>query len=235
MDGWMSHTHNFVHSIGCKSVFHAWENVFPTTIELQKLQGIVITGSLHSINDTHLPWINPLLRFLSDCISLELCPVYGGCFGCQAIGKAMDGVVGKNPSERFIFKTESIQFDAEVVAHYKFLQSLRGVPSLNILETHEDCVLEPPPRASLCGSSESTTVEMFTIGEWALGIQGHPELTVALLLQKILPAIVAKDKLTKEEVEAAMITFEEKILNSNEFLRVILQFLLQRRTRKSKS
>lgn len=67
-----------------------------------------------------------------------------------------------------------------------FLEDLGEIPgSLSIMECHRDEVWKVPIGATVIGFSDKTGVEMFTIGDHILGIQGHPEYTKDILYNLI--------------------------------------------------
>lgn len=55
--------------------------------------------------------------------------------------------------------------------------------SLAIIKCHQDEVLELPESATLLASSEVCEVEMFSIGDHFLCIQGHPEYNKEILFE----------------------------------------------------
>ncbi|CAN1326227.1 Gamma-glutamyl peptidase 5, partial [Linum perenne] len=67
-----------------------------------------------------------------------------------------------------------------------FLEDFSEMPtSLSIIECHQDEVWEVPSGAEVIAFSDKTGVEMFTIGDHILGIQGHPEYTKDILCSLI--------------------------------------------------
>ena len=56
---------------------------------------------------------------------------------------------------------------------------------LRILETHSDIVTRLPPGAVLLASSALTPVEVYTVGERVLCLQGHPEMDNAMVAELI--------------------------------------------------
>jgi GMP synthase-like glutamine amidotransferase len=52
---------------------------------------------------------------------------------------------------------------------------------VHVLQSHGDAVHTLPPGAELLASSPDTEVEMFTIEDRIMGIQGHPEFAPELL------------------------------------------------------
>lgn len=72
------------------------------------------------------------------------------------------------------------------LAPCSFLEDLGEIPgSLSIMECHRDEVWKVPIGAAVIGFSDKTGVEMFTIGDHILGIQGHPEYTKDILYNLI--------------------------------------------------
>lgn len=72
------------------------------------------------------------------------------------------------------------------LAPCSFLEDLGEIPgSLSIMECHRDEVWKVPIGAEVIGFSDKTGVEMFTIGDHILGIQGHPEYTKDILYNLI--------------------------------------------------
>uniref|UniRef100_A0A1S3Y6R9 Gamma-glutamyl peptidase 3-like n=1 Tax=Nicotiana tabacum TaxID=4097 RepID=A0A1S3Y6R9_TOBAC len=70
----------------------------------------------------------------------------------------------------------------ESLTYNTFLDDLNETPStLSIIECHQDEVWEVPKEAKVMACSDKTRVEMFTIGDHILGIQGHPEYTKDIL------------------------------------------------------
>lgn len=58
--------------------------------------------------------------------------------------------------------------------------NLMGCDVRNVLQ-----VRELPPKAEVIGWSEKTGIEMFKYGDHMMGIQGHPEYTMDILLHLI--------------------------------------------------
>lgn len=63
--------------------------------DLSGYDGFIITGSPASVHDEE-PWVHRLMQVIRDIRAADL-PLFGACFGHQAIAKALGGRVGKNP------------------------------------------------------------------------------------------------------------------------------------------
>ena len=68
------------------------DNVFPEQPE--QYNGYVVTGSPKSVNDSDA-WIERLMDFIRQVEARKL-PLFGACFGHQAIAKALGGKVEKS-------------------------------------------------------------------------------------------------------------------------------------------
>ena len=200
-------------------VLRAWAGELPPSIDTY--QGIVLTGSGHSVNDP-LPWLPPLFEFLLACVTApEGSRVVGACFGHQAVARALGGLVGMNPSGSFVFGTEQIALEP------RFRDAWYGAdlpPTLRLLASHSEQVLDLPPGALQLARSSSAEYEAFAIGSRALAVQSHPELTRQHLLEIILPSLREKGWMSPEEDARALASLEQPT-DSAAMMRVIRRFL----------
>lgn len=74
-------------------VFAVKDGVFPD--DLSRFDGAIITGSPASVRGD-APWIARLLDLIREMHGRRL-PMFGACFGHQAIALALGGQVGPNP------------------------------------------------------------------------------------------------------------------------------------------
>jgi GMP synthase-like glutamine amidotransferase len=146
---------------------------FPTG--LADFAGLVITGSPASVYDRD-PWIARLLDTVRAAHAQQV-PLLGICFGLQAVAQALGGQVERNPAGWDI-GTVGI----ELTEAGRRWPPLAGAPRpLRVLETHADIAVRLPPGAVLLASSARTPVEVFTLGERVLCLQGHPELDAEIV------------------------------------------------------
>jgi len=142
--------------------------------------------------------------------------------------------VDKNPpAQRFVFGSEHLRLNE---LGLRFLQenwpgtlevtqdlfTCPGTdqPALRILQSHGDQVIQLPSNAVLLASSDTTENEIFRIGENIIAMQGHPEMSVKDLVDKILPALRNGNRLSAEEEERALASLQIP-LSSTKFLQVL--------------
>ena len=151
----------------------------------EECDGWIITGSRASVYDEE-PWI----RALSDTVvrlHRARAPIIGICFGHQLLAHALGGETAR--SER-----------GWGIGVREFETRGEGLPpSVSLLMSHQDQVVELPPSARVLGSSEYCPNAIFAIDDHAVGVQGHPEFTpdymAALLrsrIERIGPEPVAR-------------------------------------------
>ncbi|XP_010268449.1 PREDICTED: gamma-glutamyl peptidase 5-like [Nelumbo nucifera] len=163
-------------------LFRVVDGEFPDFDELPKYHGFVISGSpcdAHG-NDS---WVLRLCVLIQTLYAMHK-NVLGICFGHQVLCRALGGKVGRaytgwDIGLREVKLAEDLQLGS-------LLGGLKEIPpSLSIIECHQDEVWEVPVGAMVIASSDKTAVEMFTLGNNILGIQGHPEYTKDILYNLI--------------------------------------------------
>ena len=139
--------------------------------------GIVVTGSHHSVNDPEQHWardVEALIRSAHDSRTR----LVGSCFGAQIIATALGGRVGPNPSGEYVLGAERIMPVGTSAAP----------GAVRLHQSHGECVVELPPGAVRLATSASCDNEVFQVGDDILAIQAHPELSRAELRDRILAA-----------------------------------------------
>jgi GMP synthase (glutamine-hydrolysing) len=199
--------------------YRVWAGELP---EPGAVDGVVVSGSHHSVLDDSLPWLEPLFVFLRAAVLAEDGPnVVGACFGCQALGRALGGQVARNPGGRFVFGAERIELAPGFAA---LAGADRGGASIALLESHGECVTELPAGAEPLARSASAPHEIFAIGWRALAVQGHPELTRQALVETILPSLREERRLDAGQ-EAAALQSMDCELDDRFMIGVIRRFL----------
>ena len=201
-----------------------WFNVcagdLPRENDLDKFQGFVISGSHYSANDDK-EWIKQTEKLIETLSRKPTSPrLVGVCFGHQLIAKALGGVVGRNPSGKFVLQTEKVKATKDNIIVSKLFEN----GSLTVLESHSECVTKLPPNAESIATSNSCEHEIILFTENILGVQCHSECTGEEFEEKILPSLVSNKLLTEEEgvtvQESLRVPVQSKELNSvlSEFL-----------------
>jgi len=131
---------------------------------------LLITGSAASVCDAD-PWIERLLETIRTAYAQQV-PLLGICFGLQAVAQALGGKVAPNP-QGWDLGVAAL----ELTEAGRRLPTLAGAAQpLQILESHSDIAVALPPGAVVLAASPRTPVEIFTLGERVLCLQGHPEM-----------------------------------------------------------
>jgi len=213
---WANHPYfTWFPSLNAKEEEWKWYKIYlgeyPTEEELGRIKGIVITGSHHSVNQND-KWIQDLLQFIREFDkktkeeSFENAnrpKLIGSCFGCQAIAKALGGVVENNQSNKFEFKIEEVKIIPQT-ADASFIEKLMGNHTIRVLESHSESVLQAPENSTILATSSSSPNEIFLVNDNILAIQSHPELSPEIALEKIFPSLISSGKITQEESGAVV-------------------------------
>lgn len=143
------------------TVYSVKDGVFPTN--LAAYDGYIVTGSPASVHDD-LPWIDVLMASIRDIAKRDI-PLFGACFGHQAIAMALGGTVGPNPDGWVLGQTET---------------TLKDTP-IRLYAAHSEQVLELPSGAQVLGGNKTCPIGSFSIGNNILATQYHPEMTPSFI------------------------------------------------------
>lgn len=157
------------------SVFAVAKGNFPESLE--GLDGIVVTGSPASVHDKD-PWIGELLDLLRRAVTRKL-PVFGACFGHQALAMALGGMVGKNPSGWVFGRVETSVSNPG---------SWQAGGKLGVYAAHTEQVTLAPAGAIVLGGAPDCPIASFAIGDHVFTTQYHPEMThdfITALIEKV--------------------------------------------------
>ncbi|CAJ2648885.1 unnamed protein product [Trifolium pratense] len=155
------------------------KNEFPKDDDVPFYDGYVITGSCH---DAHAndPWIHQLLTLVNTLNSLNK-KILGICFGHQVVRSTASWDIGVT--------TINFMLPSSSSNNSSFNLPLK----LSVFKCHRDEVVDLPAEVEVIGCSEKTGIEMFRYEDHILGIQGHPEFTIDILLHFI-------DRLTRRNL-----------------------------------
>ncbi|WP_083096206.1 type 1 glutamine amidotransferase [Pseudophaeobacter leonis] len=162
------------------SVFQLNEGAFPQ--DISAFDGVIITGSPAS-SRSDLPWIEPLLVLIRAMDQAQL-PLFGACFGHQAIALARGGSVAQNPAGW-----------VHGLIHNQITTPLPWAPDLpqdlRLYGSHSECVDKIPPQAQEVARSTELNAG-FTIGRHIWTTQRHPEMSpgfIAALTEEMHPSL----------------------------------------------
>lgn len=159
--------------------FRVIDGQFPAMEDLCKYDGFVVTGSRYDAHGNDV-WILKLCHFLQTLNTMAI-KVLGVCFGHQVLCRALGGKTGR-ANVGWDIGLRKIKVLDKLSAKYSGLE----IPSvISIIECHQDEVYKVPLGAEILASSGKTNVEMFSLGDNILGIQGHPEYTADILFNLV--------------------------------------------------
>lgn len=175
--------------------FEVKDGDFPD--DIGRFDGVIITGSPASIRDG-APWMARLEALIAEMVERRL-PLFGACFGHQAIARALGGTVGPNPGGwNFGHATTNI------LAETPWTKGETG--AIGLYTAHSEQVTEPPRGAVIVAGSPQCPVGGMRIGDTVFTTQYHPEMSagfIAELLEEeaghLGPDVAAKARLSLKE------------------------------------
>ncbi len=165
-----------------------WDILTPADPDLLEkvgdYDGFIISGSEKSVvDDAATDFVSRLLAFLRAVNARSSAPVFGICFGAQAVAAALGGEVGRNPDRKFRLGVESLVW----TEHAERLSELSKDGPCTIVQSHGECVTRLPPGSTLLAGSATIPHEVFLVGDRFLAVQGHPEIDTELLQAYFMP------------------------------------------------
>jgi GMP synthase-like glutamine amidotransferase len=137
---------------------------------LTGIDGLIVTGSPASVHDG-APWIARLLDLIRGAAGVV--PVFGACFGHQAVAMALGGAVGRNPGGWVLGTVETV---------------MQPLGPIRLYAAHLEQVVKLPPGAEVIGRTPGCPVAAMRIGDGVLTTQYHPEMThgfIAALVEEL--------------------------------------------------
>ncbi|GAB4271609.1 MAG: type 1 glutamine amidotransferase [Pararhodobacter sp.] len=134
---------------------------------LSDFDGIMISGSVASVNDP-TPWIARLKDLIREAHATGI-PVFGACFGHQAIAAALGGTVGPNPQGWVLGRYETSNHCPAPWMH-------DAGPTMTLHAAHKEQVLTLPPGATIHAGTPDVPHGLMSVGARVFSTQYHPEL-----------------------------------------------------------
>uniref|UniRef100_A0A0D9ZBR4 Glutamine amidotransferase domain-containing protein n=1 Tax=Oryza glumipatula TaxID=40148 RepID=A0A0D9ZBR4_9ORYZ len=182
-------------------VYRAVRGELPGEEEAAGIDGFVISGSC---SDAHAddPWIVALV----DLIRRQHAAgkrILGVCFGHQVLCRALGGKTGRSKKGWDI----GVNCIHPTAAMARLFSPIKLPVHMPIIEFHQDEVWELPPQAEVLARSDMTGVEMFRLGDRAMGVQGHPEYSKDILMS-IADRLLRNDLILDHQVDKAKASFD---------------------------
>lgn len=139
------------------TVFPVKDGVFPAVGA--RFDGWLIGGSPASVHDSDA-WVADLFALIRRLVD-EGQPIFGACFGHQAIAMALGGHVAKNPGGWVFGLVDT---------------TIEGVP-MKLYGSHVEQVVDLPPGAAILGGTAECPIGSFAIPGRVMTTQYHPEMS----------------------------------------------------------
>ena len=160
--------------------FRVVDGAFPEG--LAQFDGVIISGSPASVHDPDA-WIARLKALIRQAVADEV-PVFGACFGHQAVAAALGGTVGPNPQGWVLGRVES-----ENHAPAPWMAGAAG--SMALHAAHKEQVTALPEGAQVLGGGAGCAVGQMALGARIFSTQYHPEITRDFMAE-LLDELVGK-------------------------------------------
>ena len=192
--------------------FDVKDGVFPDSVD--GFDGVMITGSPASVHDS-APWVARLLDLIRTMVNSKV-PMFGACFGHQAIALALDGTVAHNPGGWVHGLTHNA-----IVARRDWMSDLPD--TVKLYGSHVEQVTALPAGAETLMQGTGCPVAGYAIGNRIYATQHHPEMTpefIAALTDELA------DKMGEDVAQSARASLEDRA-DMRVFAESIAQFFEQ--------
>lgn len=156
-------------------VVYARDNEFPASLDDH--DGYIITGSPASVNGKE-DWIANLMEFIRRAYAAGK-PLFGACFGHQAIAVALGGAVDRS-EKGWGLGTASTHFDRKA----PWMEPFRD--HLTLFAAHQEQVMDLPAGADVLGGDDFCPIGAYRIGDTVFCTEYHPEMTLPFLTELLV-------------------------------------------------
>jgi GMP synthase-like glutamine amidotransferase len=154
-----------------------------------EVDAVILSGSAKNTSDTGDPWLEDYYFGLKDLLELDAnmedwtgpkFPIFGICFGHQALACILGGETSRFSSQLGVVKVSSLPMALD---HSMFgeLLSERAEKSLEVIVWHSDHVVRMPRGFQKLFTSEYCSVQGMAHDQWPIvSLQSHPEITALI-------------------------------------------------------
>jgi GMP synthase (glutamine-hydrolysing) len=140
---------------------------------------VLLGGGLMPDDDERYPFLPRERAVLGEALAAEV-PVLGICLGAQMLAHVAGGTVTAKSGET---ERGSCRVDLLAAASDDSLfAGLTDYDGLRMIQNHKDSITTLPPGAVHLATSERCRVQAFRVGANAWGVQFHPEVSSARLV-----------------------------------------------------
>lgn len=156
---------------------HVFSEIVPSSITADEVrakdpEAIILSGGPSSVYSENAP------TFDAQILDLGI-PVFGICYGFQAMAVALGGVVSQTGKSEFGRTQVSVSTSSRLFSSLPVTQS--------VWMSHGDAVTQAPPEFSVCAVTSDTPIAAFENESGTLaGVQFHPEVLHSEYGQEIL-------------------------------------------------
>lgn len=151
---------------------------------------VVLGGEMGVYESEQHPYLVDEIALIRARIDAER-PVFGVCLGAQLMAESLGATVYRGPSNEIGYR--SVEPTVEGAA-----SPVRHIAAVPVMQWHSDTFELPDGVTRLAASSQYSN-EAFGIGNWALAVQFHPEVTPEMHEQWVSQSA---DELAKEGIDA---------------------------------
>jgi GMP synthase (glutamine-hydrolysing) len=152
--------------------------VVPDTSDYDML--LVMGGGMNVYQEDKYPWLVEETRAIRRAVVSDK-PVLGVCLGGQLLAKALGAQVHLGAATEIGLTPITVTDDGKSDPLFE------GLPQLEAVEWHDD-TFDIPTGAVALARSEGCAHQAFRLGQWAYGLQFHPEVSPMMLAEWIKDA-----------------------------------------------